>query len=240
VSSKVLVAGPDSLDNYLRNYVNAVDLAGGVGVRAWPDAATIGDPARVESYLSTFDALLLPGGKDLQPSLYGESPHENLGQVDPDLDDGQMALAGAARQLRFPTLAICRGIQVVGVTLGASLYQDLPSQRPSNVAHRSTNGPPDARHRVRLSSGSRLRGLLATSELEVNSSHHQALRESAPGRAGALTVVGTADDGVVEAVEDSAWPELIAVQWHPERLAQVDPLALRLFTELLRLRAGRR
>ncbi len=237
---RVLVAGPDNQNVYLRNYVAAVNLAAGLGVRAWPDASTVRDLARVEALLSEYDALLLPGGKDLQPSLYGERPHPNLGQIDEELDRGQMAIAAAARRLRLPTLAICRGIQVVGVTQGAGLYQDLPSQMPSSIAHHAATGEPEARHRVKLSRNSRLRDLLGTAELEVNSSHHQALRESAPGLAGSLRVVATADDGVVEAVEDPGWPELTAVQWHPERLAEHDPLALKLFSELLRQRAGER
>jgi len=240
VPPRVLVAGPGSLNDYLANYVAAVNLAGALGVRDWPDDTTIDDASLVESFLTTFDGLLLPGGKDLQPSLYGEAPHPNLGSTDSALDRGHLALAKAARRLRFPTLAICRGIQIVGVARGATLYQDLPSQRPSEVAHRAAVGAPEARHRVTLAPGSRIRDILTTDRLEVNSSHHQALRESSPGRAGSLAVTARADDGVVEAVEDADWPELLAVQWHPERLASRDELALRLFAELTRACAGGR
>ena len=237
---RVLVAGHDALDGSLRPYSSAVDQAGGQGIRAWLHDLEADDLVAVASFLTSFDGLLLPGGKDLRPELYGETDHPKLGQTDPPLDSGQLALARAAARLQFPTLAICRGIQVVGVALGATLYQDLPDQRPSDVAHRAPAGASEARHPVTLATGSRLRALLGADEIVVNSSHHQALRESAAGSAGQLTLAATAADGVIEAVEHPGWRSLIAVQWHPERLVASDPLARAIFAEFVRACGGGR
>jgi putative glutamine amidotransferase len=121
----------------------------------------------------------------------------------------------AAKTIAVPTLAICRGLQILNVALGGTLIQDIPSERPTALAH-SPGGPRDRRvHAVRANEGSRLAEALGASDLEVNSSHHQALDRVAPG----IRVTATAPDGIVEGAEsaDDRW-WMLGVQWHPEEL----------------------
>ena len=224
--SRVLVAGPDRLDDYLRPYVRAVEFGGGEGVRAWPEE---NHREPIADLLASFDALLLPGGLDVDPARYGEAPHPKLGDTDPELDEGQIALARAALAIGLPTLAICRGIQVLGVAVGCTLYQDLPSQRPSSVVHRRPK-PKDALvHEVEIDPPSRLAAIVGAGRQPVNSRHHQAVRGDAGVAVGPLRVVGHAPDGVVEAVEHPDLPFFIGVQWHPENLVATRPEALALF-----------
>jgi putative glutamine amidotransferase len=181
-----------------------------------------------------FDGVVIGGGCDVEPSRYGESALEDAKlELDPQRDETDFALFDRARSASTPTLAICRGIQVVNVALGGTLVQDLPSQRPGTLTH-ETDDPKwrDTRrldHTVRITPGTRLSGMAGTAELPVNSRHHQAIARPAPD----LTISAVAPDGVIEAVE-SREPWLVAVQWHPENLAGSDPASRRIFEEFAR------
>ncbi len=181
-----------------------------------------------------FDGVVIGGGCDVEPSRYGESARADAGlELDPERDETDFALFDLARRARTPTLAICRGIQVVNVALGGTLVQDLPSQRPGPLAHETDGTKPRERarldHTVRIAPGTRLSGMAGTAEIPVNSRHHQAIALPAPG----LTVSAVAPDGVIEAVE-SGEPWLVAVQWHPENLVGTDPASRRIFEEFAR------
>jgi putative glutamine amidotransferase len=192
-------------------YVQAVLTAGGVPLVLSPlMGASMAAPA-----LDGVDGLLLTGGEDMDPAWYGAEPSPFLSPPSRERDLFELALFAVARQRGLPILGICRGIQLINVGLGGTLYQDLPSERPGRVEHRP-EGPRELRsHRVRLEPGSRVAKALGGTSLTVNSSHHQAIRDLAPG----LVATGWTDDQLIEAVESAAEaPWLLAVQWHPEEM----------------------
>lgn len=191
-------------------YVDALESVGLVPLVVPP----LAHPEAAAEVLAPAAGLVLTGGEDMAPQHYGAAPHERTGTPHPRRDATEVALTREASRRRLPTLAICRGLQVVNVALGGSLIQDLPSERPGAIAH--DGGPRDARvHTVRIEEATRLAAVLGTTCLTTNSSHHQAIDRLAPG----LRVGARADDGVIEGVEpeDTAW-WMIAVQWHPEEL----------------------
>jgi putative glutamine amidotransferase len=171
-------------------------------------------PDHAAAALGGVRGLVLTGGEDVAPQRYGAAPHPRLGTVDASRDATEVALIDAARQRRLPILAICRGIQILNVALGGTLYQDLDSERPGTLSHSDEA----SRHGVRVAPGSLLERTLGTQSATVNSRHHQAIRDLAPG----LKAVAWAEDGVIEAAEpksaDDPW--IVAVQWHPEDLTE--------------------
>ncbi len=195
-------------------YVRALDRAGLVPL-ALP---TMLAPDRAVAALqaSGVRGLVLTGGEDVEPGRYGAAPHPKLEDTDPARDAAELALIAAARDRRLPILAICRGIQILNVALGGTLYQDLGSERPGPITHSGDAGT----HAVRVEPGSLLERTLGTRAATVNSRHHQAIRNLAPG----LRAVAWAEDGLIEAVEPAdaeggaAWT--LAVQWHPEDLTE--------------------
>lgn len=172
-------------------------------------------PADADALLEGMAGLILTGGEDVDPSHYGAAPHPRLGEVHAERDAFELALARAARDRRLPTLAICRGVQVMNVALGGTLVQDLPSEWTDPLAHDGTWDRDTRVHPARVTPGSTLAGALGATELMVNSMHHQSLARVAPG----TRVVAEAPDGVIEAVEstDERW-WMVGVQWHPEEL----------------------
>ena len=192
-------------------YVRAVLAAGGVPAILSP---LIG-PSYAARALDGVDGLLLTGGEDMDPAWYGQqiSPHCNPPSRERDLSE--LALFAAARQREMPILGVCRGIQLVNVGLGGSLYQDLPSERPGPVDHNPALARSARSHEVRLAPGSRAALALGREQVAVNSFHHQAVRDLAAP----LVASGWTDDGLIEAVETPAdTPWLLAVQWHPEEM----------------------
>ncbi len=212
--------GRDAEDRYhLRaTYIDAVRRAGGMPVLLPP-----GEPRALE-LLGRLDGLVLAGGGDIDPAIYGGSPHETIYMVDADRDRTELALARRAVEAKLPTLGICRGSQVLNVALGGSLIEHLPDVVGEKVLHRTADRQP-TRHGVAIDGASRLARILGTQSLEPASWHHQAVRRLAPG----LEVVARAADGVVEAFELPSHPWLVAVQWHPELRAAEDPAEQRLF-----------
>jgi len=198
-----------------RGYIDAVIAAGGVPLVLPPT----NDLRVLRGMFDALDGLLLTGGVDLAPGLYGEHPHPQLGEVHPERDAAEIPLARWAAAEGKPIFGICRGIQVLNVALGGTLYQDLPSQSPGPIDHRASVKQEcwtNLDHDVTLRQDSRLARLLETTTLRVNSLHHQAVKELGSG----LRVVGHAPDGVVEAVEGSNGHFILAVQCHPEELWQ--------------------
>ncbi|MFT6573496.1 MAG: putative glutamine amidotransferase [Akkermansiaceae bacterium] len=191
------------------DYIRAVRDAGGIPL-VLPN--TDGSTAQIQSYLDSLDGLLLPGGADIPPSEYGEEAHETVRILDDSRFKFEKALSAAwIRQSDKPLLGICLGSQWINVASGGSLVQDIPSE--FGVNHRNRN------HEITLESDSRLSGILGTSQLEVNSLHHQAVGKLGDG----LRIVARCPDGVVEATETTDPNRfLIGVQWHPEKLAAGD------------------
>jgi putative glutamine amidotransferase len=192
-------------------YVRAVLAAGGVPLILSP---LLGSALAVRA-LDGVDGLILTGGEDIHPSWYGAEPSPQLSPPSPERDLLELALFGVARQREIPVLGICRGIQLINVALGGTLHQDLPSERPGSVDHNPAGSRQSRSHRVRLTPDSRAAAALAATDVTVNSSHHQAIKDLAPG----LIASGWTDDGLIEAAEtppDSPW--VLAVQWHPEEM----------------------
>lgn len=163
--------------------------------------------------LDVLDGLVLTGGEDVDPAHYGQARHPAIGEVDPQRDAFELGVFREARRRGLPVLAICRGIQLVNVALGGTLWQDLPSEKPSALPHRAPTDRDVRTHAVDIRPGSRLAAALGTTRCDVNSFHHQSIRDLAPG----LVVSATAPDGEIEGVEappGESW--LLAVQWHPE------------------------
>ncbi len=205
-----------------RSYVHAVEDAGGVPVLI----PLLGDLSALGSLLPRLDGLLLSGGMDIQPHYYGETPHPQLGEVDPQLDELELALARWAEREDVPTLGICRGHQLLNVALGGSLYQDLATQNPSTVRHSNWDKPRNTIvHEVRIEKGSRLAEILGTYSIAANSLHHQAVKTAGRG----VRITGYAPDGGIEMLEVSKHQFMIGVQCHPEELYKDDPQWGRLF-----------
>ena len=192
-------------------YVRALLTAGGVPLILSPLVGA----SLAASALDGCDGLLLTGGEDMDPSWYGASPSAFLEQPSQERDLFELALFAVARQRELPILGICRGIQLINVALGGTLFQDLASERPGSVNHTQTGGRNTRSHSVRFQTGSRVAQALVATETTVNSVHHQAIKDLAPG----LIATGWSSDGLIEAVENepgASW--ILAVQWHPEEM----------------------
>lgn len=191
-------------------YVQAVTRAGGVPVLI-PVELTQTESAVL---ITCLDGLLLSGGGDVLPERYGGQPHPKVGSVDTERDDLEISLVQMAARQDLPFLGICRGLQVVNVALGGTLYEDIATQCDNPLRHAYyPDWPRDHRaHAVEAQPDSRLVQITGSQKFEVNSLHHQGLREVAPD----LRAVAWAPDGVVEAVELPGHPFGLAVQWHPE------------------------
>jgi gamma-glutamyl-gamma-aminobutyrate hydrolase PuuD len=194
-------------------YVRAIELTGGVPVIV----PALAEPGALGAVLARLDGLLLPGGADLHPATYGE-PINGARSPNPELDRLELAAARWAIERDLPTLGICRGQQVINVALGGSLIQHLDGHAPT--------GPRDQRHHpFRVAPASRLAGVLGSTELEVNSHHHQAVKALGEG----LVAVAWAPDGTIEGLERPAARWLLAVQFHPEDLVGEHEASQRLF-----------
>jgi putative glutamine amidotransferase len=187
-------------------YVYALMRAGLIPLLVPP----ILDPEAACAALDGVRGLVLTGGEDVEPGRYGATPHPKLGETDRARDAVELALIAGAERRRLPVLAICRGIQIVNVALGGTLYQDLTSERPGPIDHADTR----SRHGLRVEPGTLLHRTLGAMDASVNTRHHQAIRDLAP----ALRTAAWAEDGVIEGVErqDPGAPWTLAVQWHPE------------------------
>lgn len=190
-------------------YTDALTAAGLVPVVVPPLPAAV-----APAILAGVAGLVVTGGEDVAPARYGEEAHPTV-QPHEERDESEIALIIEARRRRLPTLAICRGIQVVNVAFGGTLVQDIPSQLEKAIPH-DPDGDRDSRvHDVRVDAGSRLAKALGTDRLRTNSFHHQALALVAAE----LCVTARASDGVIEGAEaaDPSW-WMLGVQWHPEEL----------------------
>lgn len=199
-----------------RAYIDAVQRAGGLEAVQLPVPLT--DEQAAER-LTRFDGLVLIGGGDLDPARYGQEPHAEVYGTSADSDAFELALARAAIATGTPTLAICRGHQVLNVALGGTLVQHVPDVE-GTIEHRR-----GVLHEVSVESGSRVAKALRTHRPMCLSWHHQAVDRVGEG----LVVTARADDGIVEALEHEGDAWIVAVQWHPEDTAATDPVQQRLF-----------
>jgi putative glutamine amidotransferase len=213
------------------SYLLAVQQAGGVPVPLPPQL----DDHALEELASRLDGLLLTGGGDMDPRAFGESPHPTVYDVSPARDRLEMTLVLRCMNAGKPILAICRGIQVLNVALGGTLYQDVASDPGSQIQHQQDkDGRPrdEPTHPVKIAAGSVLGRVLGVTELPVNSLHHQAVK--APGEH--LVAVAHSPDQIIEGIElEGPDPArfVLGVQWHPEELVSHDSSARNLFSALV-------
>ena len=194
------------------------------------DVRIVDSTMTADAALEGVDGLMLTGGDDIEPSRYGESAHATTVPAESGRDEFEIGLVRAARARQMPVFAICRGIQVLNVACGGTLVQDVPSEVGSAVKHSLTvppNTPYALAHEVWVEQDSLLARLLGdrvnADSCEVNSRHHQAVKNVAAG----FRVSATAPDGVIEAIEDASLPFCLGVQWHPEnfwRTGEFRPL----------------
>lgn len=207
-------------------YTRAVDLAGGAPVLI---PLQLGQET-LSSIFERLDGLLLVGGFDIDPREFGEEVLPECGEIETDRDATELALTRWALGDGRPIFGICRGIQVLNVAAGGSLYQDIGSQLVTNLKHDYGNREGHLlAHEIDIEPNTRVRRLLGADQILVNSLHHQSVKQIAPG----LRVVGRAPDGVVEAIESTDGRFIVGVQFHPERMLDSDARMLRLFEEFV-------
>jgi putative glutamine amidotransferase len=213
-----------------QRYVQALVAAGAV---PWLIPLIPDDPESLREIYSRLDGLFLTGGVDVNPDCYGEKRTDSCGRIDPPRDAVEIQLVRWARADHKPVLAVCRGIQVVNVALGGSLYQDVGRQLPRAIKHdyfptRDNTARDYLAHSIAVAGG-RLADLLGQAPVMVNSMHHQAIKQLAPG----LVATAHAPDGLIEGVEGSNGQYLVGVQWHPEELVERDAGMRRLFSSFV-------
>ncbi|HLZ94106.1 MAG TPA: gamma-glutamyl-gamma-aminobutyrate hydrolase family protein [Candidatus Dormibacteraeota bacterium] len=203
-----MTVSPRRGEDYYSPYRRAVEAAGAEPVELPP--GTLELPA--------VDGLLLPGGWDVDPSLYGEAKDEKVGPIDRELDDTELRLFAEARERELPVLGICRGQQVINVAMGGSLVQHLEGHEVRE------HGRSHLAHTIEVDPDSELGRAARDHQIRVNTFHHQAIKALAPG----LQQTAHAEDGTVEGVESDDGL-IVAVQCHPEELTTDLPWARRLF-----------
>jgi putative glutamine amidotransferase len=211
-------------------YVECVERAGGL-----PLHIPAVNPAAVPQLLDRVDGVVIVGGEDLDPALYGETPvpiHRRVPEFRQRFD---IALARALLDTRHPVLGTCYGCQLLAVAAGGSLHQDVTAEFGTEIRHGGGTYPDLPEHDVTVVPGSRLHGVLGADRLRVNSAHHEAPREPGNG----FVVAATAPGGVIEAIEAPGDRFALGVMWHPEILAAGRPDQQRLFDALVEAAAGR-
>lgn len=186
-------------------YIESLRRAGAVPVLIPPQ------PENAADLVETLDGIVLAGGDDCDPAVYGEEQHPTVEPMDPRRQANDLSLARVARDRGIPTLGICLGVQMMNIVAGGKLIQDIDSEMETGIRHASVPGN-RARHDVTIEEGTRLASILGARTHNVNSSHHQAIRNAGEG----LRVTAHAPDGIIEGLEDPRHPFYVGVQWHPE------------------------
>ncbi|MFA6074310.1 MAG: gamma-glutamyl-gamma-aminobutyrate hydrolase family protein [Negativicutes bacterium] len=205
-------------------YVSSVEQAGGV-----PAMLSITDLADViKAHAGMIDGLLLSGGVDVNPLLFDQEPQPKLGEVCVERDWYELALIKEVMLQGKPIFGICRGIQMLNVACGGSLWQDVFAIKPKILKHQQEMSANSGSHTVRMQSGSVAEKCLSGSFV-TNSFHHQACKTVASG----FVATAWTDDGIIEAIEKPGETLTFGVQWHPEQMAVSHPQMLQLFRELI-------
>ena len=206
-------------------YIKAIESVGGIPM-VLPYTE---DENTIRDYTEAADGFLFTGGVDIAPERYGEEKLDVCGEIQYKRDSFELSLLSEVLKCGKPVLAICRGAQLVNVGLGGTLYQDIPTEMPSEILHNQTEGRFAPSHTVRITDNTPLRTLMGTDAILGNSFHHQAIKTLGKG----LEVMATADDGIIEAVRLRGYKYLRAYQWHPERLFETDAHNKRIFEDFI-------
>lgn len=202
-------------------YLNAIRHFGGIPVILPVDGTT----EEWALLLDQCSGVIFSGGNDLDPALYGEEKLNDTVVPAPERDANELKILEMALARELPILGICRGIQLLNVYFGGTLYQDIPTQFPTQERHQMDKPYIRTSHQCLLEPGSPLHTLLGCDAIGVNSHHHQCVKDAAPG----FAVMGRCPDGVVEAMWHTGKPFLWAVQWHPEKIWHIEPSSAKLF-----------
>lgn len=195
-----------------QSYVESIKRSGGNPV-VFPPTKEF-DKEALEQFLKMTDGILLPGGDDIAPCFYGEEPHPKVGYFLSWMDMAHLEAAKIAAELGKPVLGICRGMQILNIAFGGTLYQDLPSQKQGSIQHAQKAPRCEGSHYIEVQENTFLRKWTQKTRIYVNSHHHQAVKSLAEG----FYITAESADGVIEAIESTGETPMIGVQWHPEAL----------------------
>ncbi|MEL7623072.1 MAG: gamma-glutamyl-gamma-aminobutyrate hydrolase family protein [Clostridiales bacterium] len=188
------------------------------------------DESALSQILSLVDGIYFTGGCDILPSYFGEEPIQTLGSLCPPRDAFEIALYRLASAADMPMFGVCRGMQIMNIAAGGSIYQDLYAQLPKAGCHSQKDLPGEfAFHSIGLSPGCKMAQLLGAEKLAVNSFHHESVKDTAPG----YRISAAAPDGVIEGMESQTLTYSLAVQWHPEYMYGKSPLFGRLYSSFV-------
>ena len=217
---------PWSVGVYGQNhtYLDSVIRAGGSPV-ALPITQNMGV---LDNLVDHLDGLLLSGGNDLNPKLFGADPYPNLLDVDDKRDRAEIRLLKRATERGIPIFAVCRGMQLINITRGGTLYQDIPTDLPGSLNHVLSSDKEDhtyISHKINIERDSQLFKIIGEEEVDVNTNHHQAIKKLGEN----LVVSARSEDGIIEAIEATDYGFMICIQAHPESLHITAPQWKRAF-----------
>lgn len=202
------------------NYLTSISEAGGLPFLV-PMMASVDDYRQIAE---TADGFFFAGGIDIRPSLYREKTLPECGEIDDERDRSEFTALEEIKKTGKPVFGVCRGIQVLNVFCGGTLWQDIPSQCNGSVIHSQKESVTERTHDVTIEKGSLLYDILEKDRISVNSFHHQAVKETP------ITASARAEDGIIEAIEDAEHRFFLGVQWHPEHTFYVDDESKKLFS----------
>jgi len=210
------------------DYLNAIRKSGGMPLIIPAEKGAGAD------LLCRIDGLLVTGGQDLHPSHYGEDPHPLLGSIDEKRDREELALIRWALTLDMPLLTICRGTQALNVACGGTLWQDIPSQMPTDIEHVQDQPKSKTTHKAYVRPDSLLHRITECADLRVNSFHHQAVKKLGEG----LVVDAIAPDGLTEAISFPGKRFVLGTQWHPEGSYEIGEKSRAIFKAFVNAARG--
>jgi len=213
------------------DYISAIESAGGIPVLL----PVVKGAEAIRRQVESVDALVLPGGYDPNPLLYGENPGRTMGFIFPEVDEHQLAAIRVADASGKPMLGICRGLQILNIAFGGSLHQDVSLAPDSYVQHLQKSRRHSPGHEVSLTEGTFLADVFGRSMIVTNSFHHLAVNKVAPD----FIVNAVACDGIVEGIERHRGTPVVAVQWHPEMMFEMHPHMLEIFKGFMGIIAGK-
>lgn len=209
-------------------YINAISNANGVPMIL----PKLDDVAQIKAQIDSIDGLLLSGGNDVDPTLYGEDPHQKLGYIEAGRDAYELKLIDYALEQGKPILGICRGAQILNVHQGGTMYQDIYEQIESKVMGHSQQAVREfPSHEVTVTEGTKLYDIVGQEKIRTNSFHHQANKVLPPH----FVVSASTSDGVIEGIESTEHEFLIGLQWHPEDLYDNDEPSRKIFRKFIEI-----
>lgn len=209
------------------NYISAIRDAGGNPYIIPP----LSDKKDMLNVFGLIGGLLVPGGDDVDSKYFNEEPHPSVVLTNPEVIEFQMEFCRMALEKDLPIFGVCAGFQIINIASGGNIYQDIPSQYSNPLKHKKNESDADDPiHNVQIEKNTKLHEILELDGVEVNSTHHQALKDVADG----FAVTARADDGIIEAFESRNHKYVLGVQWHPEDLYKENKLFLKLFERLIK------